>query len=78
MLKYIGPDNGQGIQIHLNGVLAVSDNTKSTGTYQSGDGRVVLGRQFIDDDSHYVSVDVDELLFFNETLSDQDIQYISK
>ena len=46
-------------------------------TFQSGEGKIVVGRKFVDDDDNYASVAVDELLFFNETLSDQDIHDMS-
>ena len=46
----------------------------SSYTVQPGAGRVVIGRLSIDG---YASVDVDELLLFNETRSDQNIQDMS-
>ena len=54
-----------------------SGNMKSLYAYKAESGRVVLGRQYIDDNDHYASVDVDELLFFNETMTDQNIQDMS-
>ena len=72
VLNYIGPNNGQGIQIYFNGMQIGSDNTKSGTSYQPGDGRVILGRHHL----RYAGADVDELLFFNKTLSDQEIMDI--
>ena len=74
MLNYIGPNNGQGIRFYFDGVQVANDTSKRSTTTFAGDGRVILGKQGINADARYVSVDVDELLFFNETLSDQSIQ----
>ena len=73
VLNFIGPDNGQGIRIYYDGEQTGSDNTKNVHAFQSGDSRVVVGRQFIDEDDHYASVDVDELILFNQALTDQNI-----
>ena len=74
-LNYIGTYAGQAIRVHLDGVLTGSDDTvsKSVHVYSQGEGRVVVGREFTHLDHKYASVTVDELLFFNETLSDQQI-----
>ena len=71
VLNYIGPDNRQGIRIYEDGALTGSDVTKSDGTYSAGDGRVFVGRIYVDRDAHYGGVNVDELLFFNQSLNDQ-------
>ena len=76
-LNYIGPNNGQGIQIYHNGVQIGNDATKSGGTLSSGDGRVAVGRWRAFDDDWYGRVDVDEVLFFNQKLTAQEIQHIS-
>ena len=78
VLNYIGPNNEEGIRIYENGIQTGSDDTQSAHAYQPGEGRVVIGRQYTDVDAAYASVDIDELLFFNETLSDQDIRDLNK
>ena len=78
-MNYIGPNNGQGIRIYLDGVQAGSDDTRSDGTFSSrsgGDGRVVVGALYTYKAVFYASVDVDELLFFNQKLSDKQIMDI--
>ena len=74
VLNYIGPNNGQGIRFYFDGVQVANDTRKRSTTTFAGDGRMILGKQGINVDARYASVDVDELLFFNETLSDQSIQ----
>ena len=71
MMNYIGPDDGQGIQIYENGVQTGSDASKEVTSFPAGDGRVAIGRRTPRIDDKYVGVDVDELLFFNEKLSTQ-------
>ena len=76
-LNYIGPNNGQGIRVYYDGAQAGSDKMKYPKTYQPGASRVILGRELINVDAGYASVDVDELFFFNEALSDQNIQHLN-
>ena len=77
VLHYVGPNNGQGISVYFNGVEVVSDTSRYAFPNSAGDGRLVLGRESTDIDNNYGSVDVDELFFFNQTLSDQNIQDMS-
>ena len=76
MLNYIGPGDGQGIRIYLNGALKGSDDTKEEVTTSPGYGRVVVGRYSTDQDDKYASADFDELLFFNDKLNDQQVMTI--
>ena len=66
MLNYIGPDDGQGIRVY--GMEVVNDATGDA-TRSAGDGRIVVGRYFTDDDRYYMSMQIDELIFFNKSLS---------
>ena len=64
-LNYIGPNDGQGIRVYLDGVPRGSDVTvsKSQDRHSQGEGRVVVGREFTHFDDKYANVTVDELLF---------------
>ena len=76
-MNYIGPEHGmQGIEIYLDGEHEKNDKTLTTRSSQPGDGRVVVGRYHTDLDEKYASVDVDELLFFNQSLSSEEIMSI--
>ena len=68
VLNYIGPSNGQGLRIYFDGTF--SAQAKQAASHSSGDGRVVVGRFHTEDDEIF---DIDELLFFNHQLSDQEI-----
>ena len=76
VLNYIGPEEGQGIQVYLDGVLAKSDDTKASVIFAAGDGRVAIGRTYPNLDGLYGDVNVDELLFFNEKLTGNQAQEI--
>ena len=51
----------------------LSDTTKSPGSSPAGDGRIVVGRWFTDQDKWYTSIQIDELIFFNRFLSSDEI-----
>ena len=74
VLNYIGPDNGQGIRIYINGAQVESVTTKNGVPYSAGDGRMVLGRESTNEDARYASMEIDELIFFNKALSTTDIE----
>ena len=72
ILNYIGPNNGQGIKIYLNGWLAVTQTTRpGMNSFGNGDGGIVVGRLLKNQDKGYASVLVDELIYFNMALNDQ-------
>ena len=75
VLNYIALDHTEGIQIYQDGIQKHNDDTKETGTYSAGDGRVVLGKYFthFPQDDDYEGVEVDELLFFNAALNSDQI-----
>ena len=76
VMNYLGPTSGQGIRIYYNGNEVASDTTKTTYSYSPGDGRIVVGRRHTDRNQNYASVQVDELIFFNQALSDNEVQLI--
>ena len=79
VLNYIGPDDGQGIQIYMDGVQTENDTTKTTVLYTLtlGDGKVVVGRRCTDRNQDYASVEIDELVFFNSNINMAQIQMLA-
>ena len=69
VLNYLGPHDGQGIRIYYNGTEVARDTTKATRSFSAGDGRIVVGRFNTDRDNNYASLQVDELIFFNQKVS---------
>ena len=43
-----------------------------------GDGRIIIGRQYTDTDGLYTSIQIDELRFFNRTLTEAQILMLSQ
>ena len=76
MLNYIGPNDGEGFKIFYDGQEVGSGTSKVTASYPAGDGRIVVGRWYTNSDSHYSSVQVDELIYFNAALTSDDVQSI--
>ena len=54
-----------------------SDTTKWREARSAGDGRIVVGRYYTTDNQYYASVQVDELIFFNEILTQQEISALA-
>ena len=73
VLNYIGPNDGQGIRVYYDGVQVDSATTTEATPHSTADGRIVVGRWYTDFEGDYSGVQVDELLFFNGTLSSDDI-----
>ena len=75
-VNYIGPNNGQGIRLYYNGAEVTSSASKgiSGSPYSPADGRMVVGKSYVDTNlDHFASLAVDELLFFNSQLTDEQI-----
>ena len=79
VLNYIGPDSRQGIQIYLDGEHTKNDLELTITTYTRtlGDGKVVLGRRYTDQDKNYASVEIDELVFFDSNINMAQIQMLA-
>ena len=73
VINYFGPNNGQGFKTYFDGNLRITDNTKWQHNTSPSNGKIVIGKFFADIDHYYTSMDVDELLFFNHTLTTQEI-----
>ena len=76
VLNYIGPNNGQGIRIYEDGAEVASDTTKGEGVYPAGDSRIVVGRYYTDRDEYYLSVEVDDPIYFNAALASDEVRSI--
>ena len=75
VLNYIGPNNGEGIRMFINGAEVASKTTKSVSSYtpSSGDGRIIVGRTFTNSYERYTSLQIDELVYFNQDLNTEEI-----
>ena len=69
----VGNYDGESVKMFMDGAEVASSTTKGGGPYVAGDGRIVVGREYTDKDWNYASVEVDELTFFNRSLSSDEI-----
>ena len=53
------------------------ESAKTTHTRTLGDGKVVLGRRYTDQNKKYASVEIDELVFFNSKIDTTQIQMLA-
>ena len=75
VLNYLGEDGDmEGFNVYHSKKLVGPRTSEYTKQSSPGNSRVVLGRQFTDDDHYYTSVQVDELMFFNRNLLASDIE----
>ena len=77
VLNYIGRHNDEGIRIYYNGREVASDTRLAIKSRSAGDGRIVVGRHYTDRNQDYASVQVDELIFFNQALTQQQIDALA-
>ena len=54
-----------------------SDINRGATTHPAGDGRIVVGRINTDQDRNYASLQIDELIFFNQALTQQEIEALA-
>ena len=69
-------NEADGFTVYVNGVLATEGSMSSDEGFAPGSGAMVIGRRYLDFDSRYVSVIVDELLLWNRKLTQPEIQKI--
>ena len=75
-MNYIGPMNGQGLEVFHDGALVQVQLRRLNYDGTPGNGRLVIGKQYVDEDDKYVSMDLDELVFFNRKLTAQEVMKI--
>ena len=73
----MGPNNSEGISMFYDGTRVASDTTKLW-SFSAGDGRIVVGRINTDKDNRYSSAEIDELIYFNNSLSTEEIALLSE
>ena len=75
-LNHFGSKDGQGVRMYLDGIEVASDTTKLLHLSATGDGRIIAGKLRTDSNACYASVEVDELIFFNQSLTNDKVQSI--
>ena len=81
-LNYFGSSQGQGITVYQNGEKIPTTGGKDRMPFveanTAGEGSVAIGRFPIRGTGSYGSVEVDELRFFNQTLTNEAITMLSQ
>ena len=75
-MNFIGPDDG--IRIYHDGMEVGSDTNIQGNPKHNGDRRIVFGRYFADSAGTYSSIQIDELLLFNQLLTDPQVTILSQ
>ena len=78
VINYIGPNAGEGFRLYLDGINVKNETRKRSSTSISNNGTIVTGRLFTDFDEFYASFQMDELLFYNRTLTEPEIIMLSQ
>ena len=70
-------NNNQGYSVYHNGQWVGNNTSGSVTTFTPGDGRMVIGRFFVNQDRDYSSVEVDELTLWNRPLTVQEVEMLA-
>ena len=76
-LNFIGLNEGDEMTFYLNGELDQRGTTLFRQNNTASTGRIIVGRHYIFTTS-YASVYVDELLFFNQSLTQAEVRMLSQ
>ena len=76
VLNFIGPNDG--IRAYHDGVEVGSNTNIHGNSKHNGDRRIVIGRYFVKSGVTYSSIQVDELLLFDQMLTDDEITMLSQ
>ena len=78
VLNFLGPNDEEGIRIYKNGKHVGNHTIITQSSSTESNGRIAIGRAFTEINNYYGSVQVDELLFFNHSLTEQEIGMLSQ
>ena len=78
VLNFLGPYDEEGISIYQNGIHVGNHTIITQSSTTEPNGRIVIGRAVTEVNGFYGSVQVDELLFFNKSLTETEIRMLSQ
>ena len=76
VINYFGSGEGQGFVTYVNGQPEHSERDRVTVPTGEGNGRIVIGRLYTETNAEYSSMEIDNLAFFNNFLTDDDIKLL--
>ena len=74
VLNFLGQNSGEGTQAFTDGVLVSRDQSGYSTSQTAGDGRVVVGKRYVNVNNYYAHVEMDELIFFNQALLEDQVK----
>ena len=77
VFNIIGPNDGQGFRIYHDGKIGGNVTRFHRPRSTAHDARIVIGRFYTGHNSSYASFDMDELLFFNKSLTEEEIKMMN-
>ena len=75
-MNYIGPGNDEGFKVFQDGALVEAELGMGSYYATPGNGSLVLGKRYVDEDDNYAWIDLDELVFFNRKLTAPEVMKI--
>ena len=83
VVNFLGPNDGEGLRVHYDGVELEAlrgdpSRRHASSRAQNLESRILIGRLFYIIDNYYISVEADELFFFNQALTDPEITTLSQ
>ena len=76
VMNYIGPMENEGFEVFQDGSLVQVQLGRGDYDGIPGNGSLVIGKRYVDEDNKYVSMDLDELVFFNRKLMAPEVMKI--
>ena len=79
-INFIGPNIGQGYILYVDGMMHRTSGSSQFTPGVINNGRIAVGRLFIENNQYnaYTSFAMDELLFFNRTLTETEISMFAQ
>ena len=78
VVNYYGTSGSETIVVYINGSEVARETPTSTQNFGPGDGKIVLGRYYSNSDQKYQNVQIDELIYFNQALTLDQIKHLGK
>ena len=79
VVNFIGPSVTQGFRVYNDGVQVGGNSRVERGLiHAEGDGRIMFGRFYTDVNERYASAHMDELLLFNQVLTEAEISKLGQ
>ena len=80
VINFMGPNTGEGFNLFIDGMMRGVSARSTLNHGAINNGRIAVGRRLIENNNYldYTSFAMDELFFFNRTLTDTEITMFSQ